>query len=350
MLLIAVIMAVALATLVSCRSSDLPANDADLIAVLCRDPSCVQIISLTDLKVVDTIPLRSLSLRFALNTATGLIYTAQCGGVSIDADRVVGEIDARAGKLIRYIDLEYPNPSDIVVWDNKAYVIHGFMKGTPRQFVGSKIDLHDYSVEEFQLPAVPSGLHLREGTAYTQITPLDDSLERYLLSYDLSTNKGIRLEFEEGYSFSQIAFDQNGLGYGLVGRRSSGQEGYGLVVFDPKDGSTIRTLDLDDVEDLGGRPRRILWHDGHLFVSSGGPNNAQGGNSIGVVNVETGKVEHVLRDVDEPSGMIAIGDLLFVGEYSDKTLAVVDLSTYRVVETIPLSGSPYDLLCLNQDR
>lgn len=56
-----------------------------------------------------------------------------------------------------------------------------------------------------------------------------------------------------------------------------------------------------------------------------------------------------MEDVDQPSCMVVSGDMLFVGQYSDKVLAVVDLSTYRVIETIPLAGSPCDLISIDQD-
>jgi hypothetical protein len=89
-------------------------------------------------RVVRRIHLRSLATDVAVDTSSGLVVTAQAGGVGDDADDVLGITDVRSGD-VRYVGLGCPNPGNVVCVDGRAVVLHGMVG--PAGMVVSRVDV-----------------------------------------------------------------------------------------------------------------------------------------------------------------------------------------------------------------
>lgn len=76
-----------------------------------------------------------------------------------------------------------------------------------------------------------------------------------------------------------------------------------------------------------------------------GGNNT--GNAVAIIDPVSGKIERLLEGFDEPSCMLVYDNKLYVGGYSNKTLSVVDLSTYKTIKKVPLRGRPVDILSVS---
>jgi hypothetical protein len=76
--------------------------------------------------VVRRIRLRSLATDVAVESSTGVVVTAQAGGVGETADHVLGVADPRSGD-VRYVDLGCPNPGDVACVRGRAIVLHGIV-------------------------------------------------------------------------------------------------------------------------------------------------------------------------------------------------------------------------------
>ena len=90
------------------------------------------------MRVVRTIRLRSLATDVAFDASSGLIVTAQAGGVGDGADDVIGEADARTGD-VRYVRLACPNPGNVACVAGRAYVLHGMVD--PKGMVVTRVDV-----------------------------------------------------------------------------------------------------------------------------------------------------------------------------------------------------------------
>ncbi|MDO8964803.1 MAG: hypothetical protein Q7W30_09985 [Coriobacteriia bacterium] len=101
---------------------------APLAAVLAAsgDGSQVVVIDLEAATVVRRVALRSFATDIGFDSETGLVVSAQAGGVGPEADDVVGVIDPRRGN-VDYVRLRRPNPGGVVCLDGRAYVLHGWI-------------------------------------------------------------------------------------------------------------------------------------------------------------------------------------------------------------------------------
>ncbi len=122
------VVAVAIA-LGGCGGREARSEGAPLGAVLeaGRSPALI-VIDLDSGKTVERVPLRSLALDIAADAQERLFITAQCGGVSNDADNALGVIDAGDGFSLDYVELDYPNPGSLIsVGSGKAFHMNGWM-------------------------------------------------------------------------------------------------------------------------------------------------------------------------------------------------------------------------------
>lgn len=79
-------------------------------------------------EVVTAVRLRSTALDMAVDPEERLVVTAQCGGVSTDADNALGVYDVDRGGRVHYVELEYPSPGVPVHTGGGRMVFeHGWM-------------------------------------------------------------------------------------------------------------------------------------------------------------------------------------------------------------------------------
>lgn len=99
----------------------------DLAAVLVTDGSGsrVVVVDLERMRVTRRIGLRSAALDMAVDESSGLLVTAQSGGLGTDADDAAGLVDPRSGD-VTYVDLERPNPMGVACTGGSAYLLHGW--------------------------------------------------------------------------------------------------------------------------------------------------------------------------------------------------------------------------------
>jgi DNA-binding beta-propeller fold protein YncE len=106
----------------------LSSSDHSLAAVLvpgANRRASVVVVDLDTLRVVRRVRLRSTASEIALDATSGLIVTAQCGGVGSGADDAAGIVNPRTG-AVSYVHLERPNPDSVVAMGGRAYVMHGW--------------------------------------------------------------------------------------------------------------------------------------------------------------------------------------------------------------------------------
>jgi len=142
-----------------------PAN-RPLAAVLVPEPgrtASVVIVDLDASRVVRRVHLRSAASEIALDATSGLLVTAQCGGVGSDADDVAGIVNPRTGE-VSYTHLERPNPGSVVTMAGRAYVMHGWTDtGREGTFFLSVLDPVSGTVESTGV--VPQTASLFQGGA-----------------------------------------------------------------------------------------------------------------------------------------------------------------------------------------
>jgi hypothetical protein len=105
-----------------------PSLGADVAVVLVQvaDRAELAVVDLARFSVASRVPLRSLSLSIDGDLASRRVVSAQCGGPGTSADRAVGIYDVDRGGLVRYVELEAPNPTSVAVEGGQAFVVHGF--------------------------------------------------------------------------------------------------------------------------------------------------------------------------------------------------------------------------------
>lgn len=120
-------LAVCGAVAAGCRLASTPAvpDGHDAAIVLLSGPNRLVTVDLRARRVVAQKPLRSLALDVAVDGASGLAVTAQCGGLGDAADDAVGIYDIRGGGPVAYERLPRANPGVVTCADGHAYVEHG---------------------------------------------------------------------------------------------------------------------------------------------------------------------------------------------------------------------------------
>ena len=322
-------------------------TEGPMVAILCSRSDLIQILDAEELKTANTIPLRSLAMDFILNKDNGLIYTAQCGGVGPDADNRVGEIDARTGSC-RYIELKYPNPCDIVVYDNKLFVIHGFMLKSG-EFVGSKISVpEDYKVDKFLLPGIPNGnLTTYNQFFFTSLSGKGKQKDQCLAAFDMSIEKTIEIDVESFLGNNKkmpiLTTDEGGRVYGFVYDKSilnkKSVNTCRIAVIDPESSKLVRELDASPLKSLRGTLTELIYSQGYLFALF-----TEGQDTVAVLNAETGEVEKLLSQFSNLSCMMVQGNRLYLGQRREKKIIVLNTTNWDVTKEVPLKGTPQDIL------
>lgn len=83
----------------------------------------------------------------------------------------------------------------------------------------------------------------------------------------------------------------------------------------------------------------MLYSKGRLFVSF-----SEGGDTVAVLDAETGTAEILLNGFPELSCMMVQGDRLFLGQWDDDELTILSTVDWKVVKKVPLKGTPHDIL------
>lgn len=126
---VAAVTAAGLAVLVAagCGVGGGPVVSGPTVVVLNQSPKpALHFIDIASGKDTARVPLRSPAID--MDAGSGLVVTAQCGGVGNDADDVVGVYDTKKGGRVRYFKSVAPNPGDVTLLSSaKAVVSNGWM-------------------------------------------------------------------------------------------------------------------------------------------------------------------------------------------------------------------------------
>jgi hypothetical protein len=157
--------------------------DHDLATVLVAGPNRIVTVDLEEMRVVRDVGLRSLSLDMSSDASIGLVVTAQCGGVSTDADDAVGLYDPRRDPEVAYVRLKNANPGLVAVRDGTAYVEHGLLSDAGLLL----------SVVGLRARAVSRTTWIPDGPGASLVAGRDDLFALAVDAPDSETSSGLRL-------------------------------------------------------------------------------------------------------------------------------------------------------------
>ncbi len=93
--------------------------------------------------VIGRVRLRSLATDIAVDPVSGLVVSAQTGGLGADADDALAVVDPRAG-TIDYVKLPHIDPSQVEVVGRRAIVLHSVLDR--KGFVATAVDIASRTV------------------------------------------------------------------------------------------------------------------------------------------------------------------------------------------------------------
>ncbi|MDI6815793.1 MAG: hypothetical protein QME41_01185 [Actinomycetota bacterium] len=349
-------LATIMATLTSgCRIGTPVENNANhhpILAVLCsKESKAIYCIEVDSLKITNKIKLRSLSLDFTAGD-DGIIYTSQTGGVGSNADNVIGVVNVRAGRVERYFKLKNRNPGEITYVNGKIVVINGIMLKNGN-LIGEIIEpKNGYKSTSIEVLGITGGdlapfkdklytSALTDKSASSSDAP-DEKHEQALISIDLNTKRSSRV-LTNTY-FNSIVFDDRGMGYGLISRST----GHGfqespidkVVVFNPVGKSIVKTIDL---EKQSMSANSMVWYDDKLYITYfSGEDLSRTGDSISIVDPSTGTMD-IIKGFKGPHLVLPVKDKIFVANYDNGTVDVLDIKSRERLSSIKVGGWPEDL-------
>lgn len=326
-----------------------------MVVAICSDPkkrqSVIYCINPDNMRVINSIRLRTVSTSFAKDD-NGLLYTAQ-RGVGPDFDNALGVVDVRSSRVERYIRLREYNPYEIVYEKGKLVINNGIMLTKSKNMVGEMLDIeNDFESVPLELPGTICGqsLMLYKGKVYvsTLLEKIDqkpdEPPEKTIFVLNPKNNKATKL-FSDLY-FSSIAFDGNGIGYGLVPRQNTeswrnNPDFDTIVVFDPIKKKIVKKIELARQMESG---YRTVFSQNKLYICFFDPTvpDQSSGNSIGILDLRTEKMR-VIKGFRGPVSILPVNGKIYVGNYDNDTVVAVDEKTGKKLGSVKVGKWPEDM-------
>lgn len=167
--------AAVLAVAIGCAPKEARTAREPLAVVLCQKGggrSELVVVDLEAFEIVRRTRLRTLCLSIDGDSGSRVVATAQCGGPDSAADSACGVFDVVTGE-VSYVDLPFPNPSDLAVTDGRAYVVHGFEQ--QHEVCVSTVGLRSRSV--LSTDSVPGDPRRPERAGGSMVMPVGEAIE-----------------------------------------------------------------------------------------------------------------------------------------------------------------------------
>ncbi|HEX9092758.1 MAG TPA: hypothetical protein VF902_02130 [Coriobacteriia bacterium] len=322
------------------RAVPLP-PEHDLAVVLVSGPNRLVTVDLSEMRIVRDVPLRTMALDIAADASSGVVVTPQCGGVSTDADDVIGLYDPRRDSGVDYVELPAVNPGLVAVRDGTAFVEHGLLVESGL-FV-STVDLAARAVECTATLADGPGGSLAAGDGAVYALAVEERgtgpSALWVCALDTST-LATRCATPPILGATCVASDPASgvvvFGKPVAGAPRVGDGGWFASV---REGEPLRPVAIPGLSaaDVGCVTNR--W----VFAGSwGGDEPTPGDSWVAWVDRRTMEAGGRIEAVGGVSGLAALGDRLVVVEHRPCRLVVVDPRTAREVASVAL-GYPQSL-------
>lgn len=352
------------------------ALEGPLLAVLCSadqgtakwkgvlSPSAIHVINIETQAIAHKIVTRSPADSFAFGT-NGKLYASNTGGLGNDADKAIGVIEPRQGKVEGYIELDIV-PGEIIAAGNDLFVTSGLYRPQTDEITWNKINPLNNKITPIKIPGVTFSPVYHSGKIYVSTTivaskhnqdnPLsvsqvapnivppsrDEGFIRSLLLIDSSTLDVQTMIGKEGDFGKEIAFDEGGNAFGLISR-STRKDVYKdvLVVFRPDKNLIVKAIPMPPQLEPA---YRMIYHKGKLYVSYYNSNSMKG-SVVAVYDAENYQLIKTIEGFSGPVDMLVEEGKLFVlcngnSNKTDGEVAIVDIESLQVVNRISVGRDP----------
>lgn len=288
-------------------------------------------------RVVRTVSLRSTPGAVAVDASSGMVVTAQCGGLGSEADDVAGIVDPRSGR-VRYVPLGCPNPSDVAAAGARMLVLHGWTDaGRPGTMHVSVLDVARARVERSgAVPQTASMWDAAGGRVWSAGPAADDATGSAPWPLNSTDARGLRSQPVGDFGRDVAAvLDAGEDAYLLRVTPSASEATSGRVSeFDPASGAVGRTADLSGLRRGPGQGAVV---GGYLAVAeSVQPSRPSG--TVAIVDRRDLSTSAVVRIGGQPMGVAGWGTTFVVVDGDAGRLVLIDPRRGRAVASIPLGA------------